>query len=69
MPRSSGDRHRLRPRNRRQVELLQEALELGGWSEPTRVGLNQRLTTRRPDADEPWSFAMVAATRKRYRPS
>src|SRR4051812_7934627 len=56
--------HRLRPRNRQHVELLQEALDLGGWSEPTRVELNQRLTTRLPDAVEPWSFAMVAASRE-----
>ena len=62
MPRPPATVHRLRPRNRRQVELLQEALDLGGWSEPTRVELNQRLTTRLPDAVEPWSFAMVAAS-------
>jgi len=62
MPRSPATVHRLRPRNRRQVELLQEALELGGWSEPTRVELNQRLTTRLPDAGEPWSFVMVTAS-------
>jgi Firmicute plasmid replication protein (RepL) len=62
MARPSATVHRLRPRGRRQVELLQEALDLGGWSEPTRVELNRRLTTRLPDAVEPWSFAMVAAS-------
>src|SRR4051794_2961176 len=62
MPRPPATVHRLRPRNRRQVELLQEALDLGGWSEPTRVELNKRLTTRLPDSVEPWSFAMVAAS-------
>ena len=53
--------HRLRPRNPRQAKVLQEALDLGGWSERTRVELNQRLTIRLPDAPEPWSFTMVAS--------
>jgi hypothetical protein len=62
MSRPQATVHRLRPRGRRQVDLLQGALDLGGWSEPTRVELNQRLTIRLPDALEPWSFAMVAAS-------
>ena len=53
--------HRLRPRNRRQVDLLRETLDLGGWSEPTKVELNQRLSTRLPDGEH-WSFVMVAAS-------
>jgi hypothetical protein len=52
--------HRLRPRGRRQAELLQGALDLGGWSEATRVELNQRLTIRSPEP-ELWRFAMIAA--------
>ena len=53
--------HRLRPRNDRQVKVLQETLDFGGWTERTRVELNQRLTTRLPDAPEPWSFTMIAS--------
>lgn len=52
--------HRLRPRGRRQTELLQGTLNLGGWSEPTRVELNTRLTIRSPEV-ETWSFVMLAA--------
>src|SRR2546423_10893368 len=51
---------RLRPRTQRQVELLQETLDLGGWSGPTQVELNSRLTLR-TDAGEPWCFAMIAS--------
>jgi hypothetical protein len=61
MPRPTATVHRLRPRGRRQAELLQEALDLGGWSEATRVELNQRLTSRLPDPLERWTFAMVTA--------
>jgi hypothetical protein len=52
--------HRLRPRGRRQAELLQGTLDLGGWPEPVRVALVERLTIR---SLEPtlWRFAMVAA--------
>jgi|tagenome__1003787_1003787.scaffolds.fasta_scaffold19770234_2 hypothetical protein len=52
--------HRLRPRGRRQAELLQGALDLGGWSEPTRTELNSRLTIRGTEP-ETWSFVMLAA--------
>ena len=52
--------HRLRPRTPKQVELLQGALDLGGWSEETRTELNRRLSVR-IDAAELWSFVMVAA--------
>jgi hypothetical protein len=61
MSRPQATVHRLRPRGRPQAELLQGALDLGGWSEPTRVELNQRLTIRSPEP-ELWSFAMVAAS-------
>jgi hypothetical protein len=53
--------HRLRPRHGKLKEALQEALDFGGWSEPTRVELNQRLIAHIPDAPEPWSFTMVAS--------
>jgi DNA-binding MarR family transcriptional regulator len=43
---------------------LRETLSLGGWSEPTRIELNQRLTVRLPEAGEPWSFAMVTASQE-----
>jgi hypothetical protein len=52
--------YRLRPRGRRQAELLQGALDLGGWSEPVRVELNERLTLRSPEP-ETWRYAMLAA--------
>jgi hypothetical protein len=60
MPRPQATVHRLRPRGRRQAEVLQEALDLGGWPEPVRVALVERLTIRSPEP-ELWSFAMVAA--------
>jgi len=43
------------------VDLLQEALDLGGWSESTRTELNKRLTDRQPETLEVWSFTMLAA--------
>lgn len=64
MTRPPATVHRLRPRNQQHAEMLQGALDLGGWSEPTRVELNQRLTIRLPDTVEPWSFAMVAASQE-----
>jgi Firmicute plasmid replication protein (RepL) len=64
MPRPQATVHRLRPRNRRQVELLQELLSFGGLSEPTRIELNQLLSRRLPEAGEPWSFAMVTASQE-----
>ena len=60
MPKPQATIHRLRPRNRRQTEAIRETLEQGGWSEPTRIELNQRLTIRTPEA-ETWSFVMLAA--------
>ena len=60
MPTRSATVHRLRPRGRRQAELLQGALDLGGWSEPVRIELNERLTLRSPEP-ELWRFAMIAA--------
>ena len=60
MSRPQATVHRLRPRGRRQAELLQDALDLGGWSEPTRIELNGRLTLRSPEPAL-WRFAMVAA--------
>lgn len=51
--------HRLRPRGGRQADLLRGTLDLGGWSEPTRVEMNARLTIRSPDV-ETWSFVMLA---------
>jgi hypothetical protein len=60
MPRPQATIHRLRPRNRRQSEAIRETLEQGGWSESTRIELNQRLTIRSPEA-ETWSFVMLAA--------
>ena len=36
------------------------ALDLGGWSEPTRVELNERMSVRSPEPDL-WRFAMIAA--------
>jgi hypothetical protein len=61
MPKPQASVYRLRPQNRRHAEVLRETLELGGWSEPTRIELNQRLTTRLPDPLERWLFAMVTA--------
>jgi hypothetical protein len=60
MPKPQATIHRLRPRNRKQAEAIRETLEQGGWSEPTRIELNQRLTIRSPEA-ETWSFVMLAA--------
>src|SRR4051794_11410247 len=53
--------HRLRPRNRRQIEALQSALNLGGWSEPTKIELNDRLSQRLPEPGTLWSFVMSTA--------
>jgi hypothetical protein len=64
MPKPQATVHRLRPRNRKQAEAIRETLEQGGWSEPTRIELNQRLTVRSPEAGEPWSFAMVTASQE-----
>jgi hypothetical protein len=61
MPTPQATIHRLRPRNSRHAEVLRETLELGGWSEPTRIELNLRLRRRLPDAGEPWSFVMLAS--------
>src|SRR4051794_264094 len=60
MPEPQATIHRLRPRNRKQAEAIRETLGQGGWSEPTRIELNQRLTIRSPEA-ETWSFVMLAA--------
>jgi hypothetical protein len=51
---------RLRPRTRRQVELLQETLDLGGWSQAAQVEINSRLILR-TETSEPWCFAMIAS--------
>src|SRR4051812_18254661 len=61
MPKPQATVHRLRPRNLRQMEAIRETLEVGGWSEPTRIELNQHLTTGLPDPLERWLFAMVTA--------
>jgi hypothetical protein len=55
LPTKPATVHRLRPRGRRQAELLQEALDLGGWPEPVRVALVERLTLRSPEP-ELWRF-------------
>jgi hypothetical protein len=60
MPQPRATVHRLRPRGRRQAELLQGTLDLGGWPEPVRVALVERLTIRSPEP-ELWRFAMIAA--------
>src|SRR4051794_17299060 len=64
MPKPQATVHRLRPRNRQRAELIREMLEIGGWSEPTRIELNQRLCIRMTEAGEPWSFAMVTASQE-----
>jgi Firmicute plasmid replication protein (RepL) len=63
MPPTSATVHRLRPRTGRQVGLLQGTLDLGGWSESTRVELNERLRTRWTEPER-WRFVMVAAQEK-----
>lgn len=56
---------RLRPRPNRHTEALQGALDLGGWSEPVRTALNERLTSFLPEGiPSGWSFVMVTAEAK-----
>lgn len=61
MPQPPATVHRLRPRNPRQAAVLQEALDLGGWSDATREELNRRLTVRLEPAGDPWRFTMLAS--------
>lgn len=58
---------RLRPRPSRLTEALQGVLDLGGWSEPARIEINERLTRLLPDGGIPaaWSFAMVSSEAER----
>jgi hypothetical protein len=44
------------------TEAIQGALDLGGWSEPVRTALNERLTSFLPESvPVRWSFTMVAS--------
>jgi hypothetical protein len=57
---------RLRPRPNRVTDALQGALDLGGWSEPVRIEINERLTGFLPDGiPSGWSFVMVASEAER----
>ena len=51
---------RLRPRASRSVTHVQGTLDLGVWSEPTKIELNQWLTARQPDTQD-WVFTMVGS--------
>ena len=56
--------HRIRPRPNRVTEALQGALDLGGWSEPVRIAINERLAGLSPDGiPSKWTggFVMVAS--------
>jgi hypothetical protein len=53
---------RLRPRPNSTTDALQGALDLGGWSEPARIEINERLTRLLPDGiPARWSFVMVSS--------
>jgi hypothetical protein len=52
---------RLRPRRHRKADLVEGTLDIGGWSEPTRLELNEWLTTQQPDTGDFWSFVMTTA--------
>lgn len=62
MPTSYAAVHRLRPRHHRQIDTLQGTLDLGGWSEPVRVEVNERLSRFLPDTlPNGWRFVMVSS--------